>query len=71
MDHNLAIIDLRAGGAGADTAIKPLMLHTILFCPVIRWVCQELLPCGVGRFLLSAMRNGGRRLPGPCRASAA
>ena len=52
MDHNLAIIDLRAGGAGADTAIKPLMLHTILFCPVIRWVCQELLPCGVERFFL-------------------
>ena len=52
MDHNIAIIDLRAGGAGADTAMKPLMLHTILFCPVIRWVCQELLPCGVGRFFV-------------------
>lgn len=52
MDHNIAIIDLRAGGAGADTAMKPLMLHTILFCPVIRWVCQELLPYGVGRFFV-------------------
>ena len=52
MDHNLAIIDLRAGGAGADTAMRPLMLQAILFCPVIRWVCQELLPCGVGRFFV-------------------
>lgn len=57
MDHNLAIIDLRAGGAGADTAIKPLMLHTILFCPVVRWVCQELLPCGVGRFFVVCDEN--------------
>ena len=52
MDHNMAIIDLRAGGAGADTAMKPLMLQAVLFCPVIRWVCQELLPCGVGRFFV-------------------
>ncbi len=52
MDHNIAIIDLRAGGAGADTAMKPLMLHTMLFCPVVRWVCQELLACGVGRFFV-------------------
>ena len=57
MDHNLAIIDLRAGGAGADTAIKPLMLQAILFCPVIRWVCQELLPCGVGRFFVVCDEN--------------
>ena len=46
MDHKLAIIDLRAGGAGADTAMKPLMLQPMLFCPVVRWVCQELLACG-------------------------
>ena len=52
MDHNMAIIDLRAGGAGADTAMKPLMLHTMLFCSVVRWVCQELLTCGVERFFV-------------------
>ena len=57
MDHNLAIIDLRAGGAGADTAMKPLMLHTILFCPVIRWVCQELLACGIERFFVVCGEN--------------
>lgn len=57
MDHNLAIIDLRAGGAGADTAIKPLMLQAILFCPVVRWVCQELLPCGVQRFSVVCDEN--------------
>lgn len=52
MNHNQAIIDLRAGGAGADTAMRPLMLHTMLFCPVIWWVCAELLTCGVGRFFV-------------------
>lgn len=52
MDHNQAIIDLRAGGAGADAAMKPLMLQPMLFCPVVRWVCQELLPCGVERFFV-------------------
>ena len=52
MDHKIAIMDLRAGGAGADTAMKPLMLQPILFCPVVRWVCQELMDCGVGRFFL-------------------
>ena len=57
MDHNAAIIDLRAGSAGADTAIKPLMLHTMLFCPVIRWVCQELLPCGIERFFVVCGEN--------------
>ena len=52
MDHKIAIMDLCAGGAGADTAMKPLMLQPILFCPVVRWVCQELMDCGVGRFFL-------------------
>ena len=57
MDHNLAIIDLRAGGAGADTAMKPLMLQPLLFCPVVRWVCQELMACGVGRFFVVCGEN--------------
>ena len=52
MDYKQAVIDVRAGGAGAVRAEKPLMLQTMLFCPVIRWVCQELLPCGVERFFL-------------------
>ena len=57
MDHNLAIIDLCAGGAGAATSMKPLMLQAVLFCPVIRWVCQELLPCGVERFFVICEEN--------------
>ncbi len=57
MDHKVAIMDLRAGGAGADTAMRPLMLHTMLFCPVIRWVCQELLSCGVQRFFVVCGEN--------------
>ena len=57
MDHKLAIIDLRAGGAGADTAMKPLMLQPLLFCPVVRWVCQELMACGVGRFFVVCEEN--------------
>ena len=57
MDHKLAIIDLRAGGAGADTAIKPLMLQPMLFCPVVRWVCQELLACGIERFFVVCEEN--------------
>lgn len=52
MDQKRAIIDLRVGGADADTAMKPLMLQTMLFCPVLRWVCQELLTCGIGRFFV-------------------
>ena len=47
MDYTQAVVDLCAGGAGAAAAMKPLMLHTVLFCPVVRWVCQELRACGV------------------------
>lgn len=50
MNYTQTIIDLRAGAAGADSAVRPLMLHTMLFCPIVRWVCQELLPCGNQRF---------------------
>ena len=57
MDHKLAIIDLRAGGAGADTAMKPLMLQPMLFCPVARWVCQELMACGIERFFVVCEEN--------------
>lgn len=57
MDHKLAIIDLRAGGAGADTAMKPLMLQPMLFCPVVRWVCQELMACGIERFFVVCEEN--------------
>lgn len=71
MDHKLAIIDLRAGGAGADTAMKPLMLQPMLFCPVVRWVCQELLACGIERFLLSVRKIGETRRPRRCMISPA
>ena len=57
MDYTQAVVDLCAGGAGAAAAMKPLMLHTVLFCPVVRWVCQELCTCGVERFFVVCDEN--------------
>ena len=57
MDYTQAVVDLCAGGAGAAAAMKPLMLHTVLFCPVVRWVCQELRACGVERFFVVCDEN--------------
>ena len=57
MDYTQAVVDLCAGTAGAAAAMKPLMLHTVLFCPVVRWVCQELRACGVERFFVVCDEN--------------
>ena len=58
MDHKLAIIDLRAGGAGADTAIKPLMLQPMLFCPVLSDGCvRSCWPAVLSGFLLSVRKH--------------
>ncbi len=35
-----------------NTDSKPLMLQSVLFCPVLTWVCQELQACGVERFFV-------------------
>ena len=49
MDCKIVLFDCK--GASASCA-KPLMLQTILFCPVLTWVSQELLNCGVQRFFV-------------------
>ncbi|MBE6940383.1 MAG: glucosamine-1-phosphate N-acetyltransferase [Ruminococcaceae bacterium] len=49
MDHPIVLLDLQ-GHSTSDT--KPLMLHTVLFCPVLTWVCQELSGCGAQRFFI-------------------
>lgn len=49
MDCRSAYIDLRVGDSSAD---KPLMLTQVLFCPVIFWVCRELLCHGVQRLFV-------------------
>ena len=49
MDYKIVLFDCK--GASASCA-KPLMLQTILFCPVLTWVSQELSNCGVQRFFV-------------------
>ena len=49
MEINTVLIDLK--GASAPSG-QPLMLQPILFCPVLTWVCQELVSCGAQRFFL-------------------
>ena len=49
MDCKIVLFDCK--GASASCA-KPLMLQTILFCPVLTWVSQELSNCGVQRFFV-------------------
>ncbi|MBO4854268.1 MAG: glucosamine-1-phosphate N-acetyltransferase [Oscillospiraceae bacterium] len=50
MDCNGVLFDLRTG---QSTGEKPLMLHSLLFCPVLTWVCQELSNRGVERFFIA------------------
>ena len=38
----------------ADNSCKPLMLETILFCPLLTWMSDKLLAEGVKRFFLAA-----------------
>lgn len=49
MDCKIVLFDCKGGSA---SCAKPLMLQPILFCPVITWVSQELLNCGVQRFFV-------------------
>lgn len=49
MGYRHAYVDLRVRDASVD---KPLMLAEVLFCPVIFWVCKELLCRGVQRLFV-------------------
>ncbi len=48
MRHLTAYIQLNSNGEE-----KPLMLQELLFCPVVRWVCDELVRAGVQRFYVA------------------
>lgn len=43
------LVDLKNSSAPNE---KPLMLHELLFCPVLTWLCQELSGCGARRFFI-------------------
>ena len=49
MDCKIAFFDLR--GPSADHS-KPLMLHELLFCPLLTWACEELSVRGIQRFFI-------------------
>lgn len=49
MDFRSVYIDLCMGD---DSEEKPLILEQVLFCPVLTWVCEELLDHGVRRFFV-------------------
>ena len=49
MNRKAVLFDLRVGQPAGE---KPLMLRALLFCPVLTWVCQELLYRGVERFFI-------------------
>ena len=48
MDRSIAVFDLSASSAD----VKPLMLHELLFCPVLSWTCEELSVRGIRRFFI-------------------
>ncbi|MBO5122352.1 MAG: glucosamine-1-phosphate N-acetyltransferase [Oscillospiraceae bacterium] len=49
MDFRSVYMDLRVGDASEE---KPLILEQVLFCPVLSWVCRELLARGAQRFFI-------------------
>ena len=49
MNFATVLVDLKGSSAPAE---KPLMLHELLFCPVLTWLCQELSVCGAQRFFI-------------------
>lgn len=49
MNCKIAFFDLKGALAPED---KPLMLQPVLFCPVLTWVAQELMCCGVQRYFI-------------------
>ena len=49
MNCKIAIFDLKGALAPED---QPLMLEPVLFCPVLTWMAQELMCCGVQRYFI-------------------
>ena len=49
MDFATVLVNLKDPSVPAG---KPLMLHELLFCPVLTWLCQELSVCGAQRFFI-------------------
>lgn len=64
MDIKCVFFDLRDHASPAE---KPLMLHEVMFCPVITWACQELTNCGIQRFFIVCHRQWHEEV---CRALA-
>ena len=54
MNCKIAIFDLKGALAHED---QPLMLEPVLFCPVLTWMAQELMCCGVQRYFIVCREN--------------
>ena len=54
MDCKTVFLDLKAS---SPCDAKPLMLHELLFCPVLTWVCEELSVRGIQRFFVVCDEN--------------
>lgn len=54
MNCKIAIFDLKGALAPED---QPLMLEPVLFCPVLTWMAQELMCCGVQRYFIVCREN--------------
>ena len=54
MNCKIAIFDLKGALAPED---QPLMLQPVLFCPVLTWMAQELMCCGVQRYFIVCREN--------------
>ncbi len=54
MAFKTAVINLKEA---AFSVGKPLMLHELLFCPILTWVCEELQSNGVQRFFVVCHEN--------------
>ena len=48
MDCKTAVFDLKLPSSES----KPLMLHELLFCPILTWACEELSARGIQRFFV-------------------
>ena len=54
MNCKTVFLDLKVPSA---CEVKPLMLHELLFCPALTWVCQELSVRGIQRFFVICDEN--------------
>ncbi|MCI2057864.1 MAG: glucosamine-1-phosphate N-acetyltransferase [Oscillibacter sp.] len=52
MDQMRAVICFPDGDASSGSETRPLMLETVLFCPVLEWMGQKLKAEGVRRFFV-------------------